>query len=151
MLRNGVRILLIDPYNFLPGLGGNHEDGIEKINRMLTSLKSFSVEHDIACWLVAHPVKMYRGHDRNVPVPTGYDVAGSASFFNVADSGITISRVGPGKSLLTSWKARYPWCGSLGDSELSFDPNTGVFAPAVRADFNLPDLEDEHEISFNAL
>ena len=151
VLRNGVRILLIDPYNFLTGLGGNNEDGIEKINRMLTSLKSFAVEHDIACWLVAHPVKMYRGHDGNVPVPTGYDVAGSASFFNVADSGITISRMGAGKSLLTSWKARYPWCGSLGDAELSFNPDTGVFAPTIRHDFQLPELEDDDEISFDAL
>ena len=128
VLRNGVRILLIDPYNFLTGSISNYEDSVVGINKLLVSLKAFAVQHDIAVWLVAHPVKMYRQQDGSAPIPTGYDVSGSSAFFNICDSGITISRSGTGKSLFTSWKARFPWVGSLGETELSFDPRTGIFS-----------------------
>lgn len=125
VLRNGVNALLVDPYNFLTGAG---EDAFQGINKLLVNLKSFSVEHGIAVWLVAHPKKMYRQHDGKVPVPGGYDVSGSASFYNVADSGITISRASPGKSLVTCWKSRFPWIGMPGEALLDFDPGTGVFS-----------------------
>jgi len=125
VLRNGIRVLIVDPYNFLTG---SMDDGPSAINRMLVSLKAFAVSHDIAVFLCAHPVKMYRQSDGTVPVPTGYDVLGSSSFFNVADSGITLSRVGHGSSLMTCWKSRFPWIGQPGQAELLFDPDTGCFS-----------------------
>jgi len=125
VLRNGIRVLIVDPYNFLTG---SMEEGPAAINRMLVSLKSFAVAHDIAVFLCAHPVKMYRQADGTVPVPTGYDVLGSSSFFNVADSGITLSRVGQGSSLFTCWKSRFPWIGQPGQAELRFDMETGCFS-----------------------
>jgi len=146
VLRNGVRILLIDPYNFLTGSLSNYEDSVAGINKLLVSLKAFAVQHDIAVWLVAHPVKMYRQQDGTSPVPTGYDVSGSSAFFNICDSGITISRAGQGKSLFTSWKARFPWVGSLGETELSFDPRTGIFSQQYQQGFG-----GDGDESFDAL
>jgi len=126
VLRNGVRLLIVDPYNFLTG---GHDDGsIANINRLLVSLKNFAVEHGIACWLVAHPTKMYRQHDGKVPTPGGYDISGSASFFNVADAGITLGRVSNGKSLVTCWKVRFPWMGQTGEALLDFNEGTGAFS-----------------------
>ena len=125
VLRNGVNALLVDPYNFLTGTG---EDAFQGINKLLVDLKSFSVEHGIAVWLVAHPKKMNRQHDGKPPVPGGYDVSGSASFINVADSGISLSRASSGKSLVTCWKSRFPWIGMPGEALLDFDPGTGVFS-----------------------
>jgi len=129
VLRMGVRILIVDPYNFLSGSVGDAEEGsVAGINNLLVALKMFSVEHGIATWLVAHPVKMYRGSDGKRPKPTGYDVSGSASFFNLADLGITISR-DEKKSTVTCWKARFPWVGKTGEVELDFDPLTGIYSP----------------------
>jgi twinkle protein len=124
ILRNGVRLLIVDPYNFLTG----SMDDVAGINKMLVSLKSFAVEHGIAIWLVAHPVKMYPQQDGTTPVPTGYSVAGSSSFFNVCDSGITVSRKDSGQSLITCWKARFPWVGKTGEATVDFNHDNLTFS-----------------------
>ena len=132
VLRMGVRLLIIDPYNFLTGsLGSSGDDGsVANINKLLTALKTFSCQHGIAIWLVAHPIKMYRGNDGNIPTPTGYDISGSAAFYNVADAGLTVSRDGD-STLLTCWKARFPWIGKSGRVELAFDQKTCSFSSAI--------------------
>ena len=134
VLRHGVRVLVIDPYNFLVGSTVSKSDNqVETINRLLVSLKSFAVQYSIAVFLVAHPVKQYRGNDGGAaPVPTGYSISGSASFYNLADSGITVTRTGDGKSLVTSWKARFPWIGSCGEAKLDYDPEIGTFSSRTR-------------------
>jgi twinkle protein len=130
VLRHGVRVLYVDPYNFItmdrPAEGDNQQHGI---NSLLVKLKSFAVEHDVAVWLVAHPTKMYRDAQGNTPIPGGYDISGSAHFFNVADSGITISRdkTKPGVSKMTSWKARFSWLGQVGWCDLGFNIGDGSF------------------------
>jgi twinkle protein len=126
ILRNGVRLLIIDPYNFLTG---EFVDGtVQGINTLLVSLKSFAIEHGIAVWLVAHPTKMYRQSDGKVPTPGGYDISGSASFFNVADAGLSIGRDSPGKTLVTCWKVRFPWIGDTGQALLDFSERDGSFS-----------------------
>jgi len=133
VLRMGVRILVIDPFNFLTGsIQGADEGSVTNINKILVSLKSFAVEHSVAIFLVAHPVKMYRQNDGKVPVPTGYDVSGSSSFYNVADAGITVSRDGD-EARITCWKARFPWIGKTGATSLSFEMETGTFSHALGA------------------
>jgi twinkle protein len=130
VLRNGVRILMVDPFNFLtmerPADGDNGQHGI---NQLLVRLKGFAVEHDVAVWLVAHPTKMYRDGNGNTPIPTGYDISGSAHFFNVADSGITVSRDKrkPGVTKLTSWKARFSWLGQVGSCDVGFNIKDGSY------------------------
>ena len=131
VLRNGVRLLMIDPYNFLTGsINGRADDpsSVSHINSLLVALKGFAVEKGIAIFLCAHPTKMYRQSDGSVPVPLGYDVAGSASFYNVADAGISISREEEGRSKITCWKARFPWIGSPGEVVVDFDPDCGVYS-----------------------
>jgi len=131
VLRYGVRILMIDPYNFITHERVNDGDnGQAGIVELLTSLKRFAVTHDVAVWLVCHPTKMYRDHSGKAPIPGGYDISGSAHFFNIADNGITISRDNdrPNISTLTSWKARFSWLGSLGKCDLAYDPTSGNFS-----------------------
>jgi len=143
VLRMGVRMLVIDPYNFLTGsLGGaSDESSISNINHLLTGLKNFSCQHSLSIMLVCHPVKMYRGNDGRTPTPTGYDVSGSASFYNVADAGITVSRDGD-SSFLTMWKARFPWIGKSGRCEMEFNPGTGSFSSAIQQWGAMPDDDD---------
>jgi len=142
VLRMGVRILIIDPYNFLTGsVGGAEEGSVQGINRLLTNLKNFSVQFGVSTFLVAHPVKMFRGQDGSTPVPTGYDVSGSAAFFGIADLGISVSRREGGRSLITVWKARFPWVGKPGEVELNFDMETGVYSSVMMPSAS-EDLDD---------
>lgn len=136
VLRNGCRALVVDPYNFITG--GFEEGSVQGINRILISLKSFAVQHGIAVFLVAHPIKMWRNQAGQVPTPGGYDVSGSSGFFNVADTGLTLGRVSDGKSLVTCWKARFPWLGQLGEAILDFNEPTGRFSENTFGD----DFED---------
>ena len=126
VLRNGGRLLIIAPYNFLTG--GFDDGSVQSINKLLVNLKSFAVEHGIAVWLVAHPTKMYRQADGRVPTPGGYDISGSASFFNVADAGLSIGRSAPGRTLVTCWKVRFPWIGTTGEALLRFNEPVGTFS-----------------------
>jgi len=136
IMRNGCRLLVIDPFNFLSGESRSSRDddgSTQGINRILVKLKSFAVEHDVAIWLVAHPKKMERFQGKN-HTPGGYDISGSAHFFNVADNGITVERDGqePWVSKVVSWKSRFPWVGSLGSTKLSLDKyGTGSYSKVL--------------------
>ena len=131
VLRMGVRMLIVDPFNFLTGTGGkSDENQMGSIKTILVSLKRFAVEHSIAIFLVAHPIKMFRQQDGKSLIPTGYDVAHSSDFFNVADAGITLSRDGS-NARFTVWKSRFPWIGKPGNTELSFDVDTGIYGSAL--------------------
>lgn len=91
--RHGVGGLLLDPWNELDHSRPNGMTETEHANNELRKLKRVGWEHDVAIWLVAHPTKMYRNKQTGqYDIPTMYDIAGSASFFNKADNGIVIYR-----------------------------------------------------------
>lgn len=143
VLRMGVRSLIVDPFNFLTGTTvKGDENQMGSIKNILVSLKKLAVEHSIAIFLVAHPIKMFRQQDGKTPIPTGYDVAHSSDFFNVADAGITLSRDGL-NAKFTCWKARFPWIGKPGNTELSFDADTGIFSSALGAWGDMGDEDDD--------
>jgi twinkle protein len=135
VMRHGVHALVVDPFNFITMDTKKNENDTNTITKVLVKLKGFAVEHAISVWLIAHPRIMYRVSGQS-PTPTGYDVSGSAGFFNVADNGLTVERIEgqPNATRIVSWKSRFSWIGSKGEAELSFDPNTGEFSrllPAV--------------------
>lgn len=91
--RHGVGGLLLDPWNELDHTRPHGMTETEYCNRELRKLKRIGWQHDVAIWLVAHPTKLYRNkQDGTYPVPTLYDIAGSAAFANKADNGIVVCR-----------------------------------------------------------
>ena len=67
-------------------------------------------------------------YNQMAQVLMGYDVSGSADFYNIADIGITISRVEDGQSLMTNWKSRFPHFGKTGSNIIDFDLATGSYS-----------------------
>ena len=124
VMRHGVRTLLIDPMNFIQL--DDAENGTEAINKMLSQLKLFAQSHGCAVVLVAHPAKppMQR---KEGWIPTGYDISGSAHFYNRTDMGLTVARDKGGLNRVVCWKARHSHIGSVGEAVLSFDIATGRF------------------------
>jgi twinkle protein len=91
--RHGVAGLLLDPWNELDHSRPSGVTETEWCNQQLRKLKRVGWQHDVAIWLIAHPTKLYRNkQDGSYPIPTLYDVNGSAAFYNKADNGIVISR-----------------------------------------------------------
>ena len=129
VMRYGVRILVIDPYNFIHN---DRHTGLETdmVSDMLTKVQLFAKQHGVLVFFVAHPTKMMRKDDGTVPPPKGYDIAGSASFFSKSDVGLTVHRPDPAHSPISEihiWKCRHSWVGKQGMTELRYDKPTATF------------------------
>ena len=129
VLRHGVRGCVIDPYNYIAK--PNDVKETDWVSDMLTQLRVFAQSYDVHLWFIAHPTKMLRDSSGNVPVPKGYDISGSASWFSKADVGLTVHRPNPSESNVTeihSWKCRYSWVGKQGDTSLNYNAVTSSYS-----------------------
>lgn len=122
VIRHGIRILVIDPWNEIEHAKSRHESLTEYTGRAIRSLKKFGMDFDCLVILVAHPTKGAANKD-----PTDislYDVSDSAHFANKADLGVVIAR--EPHSLVTNVitrKVRFqPDTGVPGTVSLSYDP-----------------------------
>lgn len=92
ILRRGVQIIVIDPYNKLEHQIAKGENETQYISKLLDKLINFAHKNNIMLFLVAHPTKMKRKENNKYEVPTLYDINGSANFYNKTDFGFTIYR-----------------------------------------------------------
>ena len=92
VFRKGIRGLIIDPWNEIEH---NLPQGMTEtiyVSHALKRMRQFARHYGIHLWVVAHPAKLYREKDGNYPVPTLYDISGSANWRNKADNGICVWR-----------------------------------------------------------
>lgn len=129
--RHGVGGLLLDPWNELDHSRPANMTETEYCNQELRKLKRVGWQHDVAIWLVAHPTKMYRNKaDGTYPIPTLYDVSGSAAFFNKADNGLVIWRDKADEYKPVEvhvQKVRFQEIGGLGTAYFRHDKTTGKY------------------------
>ena len=105
--------------------------------------------YDIHLWFVAHPTKMIRDAQGNIPAPKGYDISGSASWFSKADVGLSVHRPNPSESNISEihcWKCRYSWVGRQGETSLNYNAVTSSYSETkpkgIYDDFLLDDEPD---------
>jgi twinkle protein len=91
VLRYGVRVFVLDPWNEAEHAKGRGESTTEYINRMLRRLRKVANGHGLIIFVVAHPTKDV-GKDGKSRVPTGYDIDGSAAWVNKPDFLIVVDR-----------------------------------------------------------
>jgi twinkle protein len=128
VMRHGVRGAVIDPYNYIQKPSDTNET--EWVSTLLSKVRLFAQAHDMHIWFVAHPAKMMRQANGDVPPPKGYDISGSAAWFAKADHGITVHRPDPVHSLVSeihSWKCRFSWLGRQGTAELLYSTITNTY------------------------
>mgnify|MGYP003109220076 FL=1 len=136
VMRYGVRILVIDPFNFIQ----TDHKGLETdmVSDMLTKVQLFCKQHDVCCFFVAHPTKpAERGKKQIV---TGVDVAKSMAWFSKADMGLTVFR-GDSSVSVNVWKARWGWSAKCGTTDLTFNPLSGRYSEAE-------EIEDDYDWTF---
>jgi twinkle protein len=136
VMRMGCRIGVIDPFNFIK-LGGENET--HAINEMLSALKTFAMATDMALFLVAHPAKPPGGTGKDW-LPTGYQISGSAHFYNRADVGLTVQRGNGTDVRVHVWKSRFEHIGTLGSAPLVYQYGTGRYEEATTE--SLIDFDD---------
>lgn len=87
--KHGITGGIIDPYNQL-----DHDLEIRDdkyLSKFLQIAKRWAVERDFYLIIVAHPRQMQKDGNK-YPVPTAYDLAGGAMWFNKVDNIITVYR-----------------------------------------------------------
>jgi len=127
--RIGVRILVIDPYNYIDLPIGGRTSETNLISDMLTKVRNWASAHDCAVFFIAHPAKLYRQNDGSYPAPKGYDISASASWFSKTDLGITVHRNYDTDMVeIHAWKVRWKTLGKQGMTELKYDIVTGTYS-----------------------
>ncbi len=90
VVRDGVRVVQIDPWNRLEDQRTRDESKTDYIGRCLRSMHAFA--HDMNCHVqvLAHPAKM-DGNRRNTP-PQLEDISDSKNWENMVDQGFVVHR-----------------------------------------------------------
>lgn len=123
--------LVIDPWNEL-----NHSWVAERIpeteyvSRCLKRIKRSAQRNNIHVVLVAHPKQLQKDGKGKYPIPTPYDISGSANWRNKADNCICVWRdeEQPGQTTILVQKVRRRPVGKVGFTELKYDVITGRYS-----------------------
>ena len=128
VLRHGVRVLVIDPWNEVEHAKDQRESMTEYVNRALRQLKKFGQRYGLAVFVVAHPTKDV-AKDGKSRVPTLYDIADSSAWFNKPDVGIIIDRpdAHSDETMIYIKKVRFEGTGEKGSVRMRFDRETSRY------------------------
>lgn len=125
---------IIDPYNELDHTRKDGMSESEYISEFLATLRNFGRLYDMAIWIVAHPTKLQKNDKTGeYPVPTPYDISGSAHWRNKADVCVAIWRsmaANDGMVDVHVQKVRNKNMGRCGVAKLKWTKATGVFSDA---------------------
>lgn len=129
VLKYGIRGLVIDPWNEVDHTRPYGLSETEYVSKCLSKLRYFAHTYNVHVWLIAHPTKLIRRQDGTYPIPTPYDVAGSAHFRNKADCCLTVWRNDAPENKDTKvkiyiQKIRFHEIGRTGEVELEYDKIT---------------------------
>ena len=141
--RKGIRVFILDPYNCLEHQIPSGQSETQYINEFLEKLRSFARRKQVLVILAAHPTKMKKDPiSGKYPVPTMYDISGSAAFFNKADFGLAIERDrAQGVTRVHVQKVKFRHLGQPGVASFQFNTHCGRFVSIVEG--KTPDLPDK--------
>jgi twinkle protein len=124
VMRDGIRVLMIDPWNEIEHAKLRDETMTEYVGRSIRQLKRFAHQYEVAVIVIAHPTKEINDKGGNTRPPSLYDVEQSAAWFNKSDHGVCIHRADNGLSTETSikvLKVRFDETGEKGEIKMEFD------------------------------
>ena len=117
--RYGLEYFVIDAWNKIE----HADDKTSYIGKCLDEIVTFCEINNIHCFLVAHPTKIKKNlQTGKYEVPTLYDIAGSANFYNKADNGICVYRdFEEQKTFVHIQKIKFDHWGTEGMAEFTYD------------------------------
>lgn len=124
-----IKGVVIDPWNELDHSRPSSMNETEHVSRCLTRIRRFARDHEVHVFLVAHPTKLRKMQNtEEYPVPTPYDVSGSAHFRNKADCCICVWRDledPANQTTIYVQKIRFREIGKVGSCVLNYDWRSG--------------------------
>lgn len=121
--------LIIDPWNEIEMQRPRELSESEYSGVCLRRLRKFARKHNLCIFLVAHTTKLQKIKDTQLyPVPTMYDISGSANFYNKADNGIVVYRdFEANHTDVYVKKVKYKNYGEIGMVRFSYDRDSGRY------------------------
>ena len=142
VLTKGIRGLVIDPWNELEHMRDNNQTETEYISVALKRIRQFGRRYGIHIWVIAHPAKLYRDKSGKIPIPTPYDISGSARWRDKSDNCITIWRdLAKEEGCLVEvhvQKVRFRQDGKIGVGELTYNWRMGTYHLPLNAVKEIP-------------
>jgi twinkle protein len=132
--KRGPRGIVIDPWNELEHQRPRDWSETEYISWALSTARRFARLQQCHVWIVAHPAKLQKDRETGRrPVPTPYDISGSAHWYNKADNCLTVWRDpneddGP----VHVQKVRFKHVGKVGVAELRYNRVIGQYRDALK-------------------
>lgn len=128
VLRDGVQVLVIDPWNEIEHARQPRESETEYIGRAIRMINRFRHDHNVIVIVLIHPTKEI-GKDGKSRPPTPYDATGSAHWFNKADHFLIIHRPDEdsNESVIRVAKVKFEGTGEKGTVRMKFDRNSNRF------------------------
>ncbi len=109
-VRDQCKFIIIDPWNEIDHAPAPGDSLTNYINRALTRLRQWAEQYACHIHLVVHPKKMPTGEDGKMRIPTGYDCADSAAFYNKPALGYSVhvdtDEDGACVTKILTWKVR---------------------------------------------
>lgn len=130
VFRLGLRGLVIDPWNELEHVRPEGMSETDHTSKALKRIRQFARHNGIHIWVVAHPTKLYKNKDGEYPIPTPYDISGSAHWRNKADNCITVWRDFHNPEAVVEihvQKVRFRQIGKIGKADLHYHKATGTY------------------------
>jgi len=145
VMRDGIRILLLDPWNEIEHSARKGEMMGEYIGRAIRELRRFAQHRGVIVIIVAHPTKDI-AKEKEKRAPGLYDIDGSAHWANKPDHGVAVYRAVDDGNLaeIHVGKVRFADTGKRGKVTLQYDPECQRYFLRDRSDEKVP---DEGEIS----
>lgn len=129
VLKKGIQGMVIDPWNEIDHTRPASMSETEYISYCLSKIRRFARQYSLHIWLVAHPTKLRKLDNGLYPVPTPYDISGSAAWRNKADNCMTIYRNMESSLVdIHIQKIRFKEVGKIGVVSLKYDPLTGRYS-----------------------
>lgn len=122
VMRDGIKVLVLDPWNEIEQLRKRGESATEYTGRALRMINQFRRAYGVMVCLAVHPTKEV-GKDGKARPPTPYDTDGSAHFYNKADHFFTVHRPDKATSeaMIRVSKVKFRGTGSEGQITVKFD------------------------------
>ena len=120
VVRDDIRVLLIDPWNELEHARPRDMTETQYINHALRLLRHFAQRHQLIVIIAAHPTKSIVKEDRP---PSLYDIEGSGAWANKPDHGISVHVPERGvlETVIFIDKVRFADSGKKGDVTYRFE------------------------------
>ncbi len=129
--RYGVNTIILDPWNEIDSTRKAGVSETDHINQSLGKVRRFGRLYQVHMFIVAHPQKLQKDQNEKYPVPTAYEISGSAHWYNKGDGIIAVWRDPKDETKKVEvhiQKVRFREVGKVGKVSMNHDVVTGRYS-----------------------